>query len=569
MPRVIQTGYVCNMSAEDFWALRQDIGFDEHIAAVDKQNAEWLVNEPSVDAEGNGQIRRTTRLTYKENPIPKSVRGMVGDGDFSFKVTSTLWTHLFDEAHPMAFKTGLPVFSDRISIEGIQWCEPISATQCKLCARVNVSVKVTGLSSQIEKTIEKGSKDAYAALPGHAEAYVAKLRAQGKQPPTLRKAEPPAAAEPEEAAPTPAGREADEDPVATGEMDDGAEPTGADASDGLAAEEAAESPAEDEGLDDEAIETAAPPLSLRERTFRLRESLRRAEVLLAAEERRELQEAREALAQERRRNAELEQELTVERLKAQVLEMLIHQLQGKAPTALAPIAPPTPLAAPPPPLAPPPQPPTPAPAIAPAPATPPPPQPTPPPPAAPVAAQSAASSTLPDTPPVAPIAAPVAAPAQPDAPVPAAQPAEATEAVVAQSPAMDESTAVAMRGVLADIDGGAYAAEALCGHIVFGGACLLATEERLLLLKSGTLALQWQVPLRRIKDVQMQADKGRVLLLLLPEEGGGLFGGNLSRVIDCTSQKGGSRAALSLVFTTVQEQRALFSQRCDTRRSYR
>ena len=115
----------------------------------------------------------------------------------------------------------------------------------------------------------------------------------------------------------------------------------------------------------------------------------------------------------------------------------------------------------------------------------------------------------------------------------------------------------------------------LCGRIVFGGACLLATEERLLLLKTGTLALQWQAPLRRIRDVQQQPDKGRVLLLLLPEDGkdgGGLFGGNLSRVIDCNGQKGGgrtngSKAALSLVFSTVQEQRAGFAERCETRRS--
>ena len=554
MPRVIQTGYVCNMAAEDFWALRQDVGFDEHIAAVDKQTAEWLSNEPFVDAEGNGQVRRTTRLAYKENPIPKSVRSMVGDGEFAFKVTSSMWTHLYDEAHPMSFKTGLPVFSDRISIEGIQWCEPISATQCKLCARVNVSVKVTGLSGQIEKTIEKGSKDAYAALPGHAESYVAKLRAQGKQPPTLRKAEPPAAAEPEEAgpapAPTPVGGEEDEEPMATGgEMNGGDEPTGA-----AAEEEAAESPGEDEWLD---AETAGPPLSLRERTFRLRENLRRAEVLLAAEERCELHEARKALAQERRRSTELEQELTVERLKAQVLEMLINQMQGKAPPTAPtapPIAPPTPPAAPPPPLLPPPQPPTPTPAVAPA------PPPTPPPPAAPVAAQSPLTDRQIEK------SAVRAAPAQP------AEAAAEIVAAAAEPPlAMDESTAVAMRGVLADVDGGAYAAEALCGHIVFGGACLLATEERLLLLKSGTLALQWQVPLRRIKDVQMQADKGCVLILLLPTEDDRLFGGgNLRRAINCVAgQKGGSKAALSLVFSTVQEQRALFSERCENRRSWR
>lgn len=165
------------MSAEEFWGLRVDLGFDKYLAAVEKQNAEWQLNDEFRDAEGNRQLRRTAKLIYKENPVPKSVRSMVGDGDFMFTVQSTFWPDLCDEAHPMAFKTILPFFSDRISIEGLQWAEPVSATQCRMCARVDIKVRVTGISSQVEKAIEKGCKDAYAALPKHAEAYVALKRA--------------------------------------------------------------------------------------------------------------------------------------------------------------------------------------------------------------------------------------------------------------------------------------------------------------------------------------------------------------------------------------------------------
>ena len=157
--------------------MRVDLGFDKYLAAVEKQNAEWQLNDEFKDADGNRQIRRTTKLIYKENPVPRSVRSMVGDGEFSFTVSSTFWPDLFDEAHPMAFKTELPFFADRISIEGLHWVEPVSATQCKLCARVDIKVRVTGISSQVEKAIEKGCKEAYAALPKHAEAYVALGRA--------------------------------------------------------------------------------------------------------------------------------------------------------------------------------------------------------------------------------------------------------------------------------------------------------------------------------------------------------------------------------------------------------
>ena len=102
------------MSAEEFWSLRCDLGFDKYLAAVEKQNAEWQLNDEFRDAEGNRQLRRTAKLIYKENPVPKSVRSMVGDGDFMFTVQSTFWPDLCDEAHPMAFKTILPFFSDSI-----------------------------------------------------------------------------------------------------------------------------------------------------------------------------------------------------------------------------------------------------------------------------------------------------------------------------------------------------------------------------------------------------------------------------------------------------------------------
>ena len=108
MPRQIECKHLCEMSVEEFWALRLDVGFDKHIAEEGKQNCDWSLNEEFKDAEGNRQIRRTAKTTYKENPVPKSVRNMVGDGEFAFTVRSTFWPELFDEARLAAPRARLP-----------------------------------------------------------------------------------------------------------------------------------------------------------------------------------------------------------------------------------------------------------------------------------------------------------------------------------------------------------------------------------------------------------------------------------------------------------------------------
>ena len=58
----------------------------------------------------------------KENPVPKSVRSMVGSGDdFSYRVHYRFHRDAFDEAHPFRYTTEFPVLSERIKVEGRQW----------------------------------------------------------------------------------------------------------------------------------------------------------------------------------------------------------------------------------------------------------------------------------------------------------------------------------------------------------------------------------------------------------------------------------------------------------------
>jgi hypothetical protein len=125
----------CDLSAEQFWALRADVNWDNSIAEYDGQvfNLNWVKDE--VDAEGNPMVSREVRLTFRENPVPKALRGMLKDPDFAFLVRSSWRTRCWDEAHAMDLETILPVFSDRVSIKARQWAEPISDRQCKVRRR--------------------------------------------------------------------------------------------------------------------------------------------------------------------------------------------------------------------------------------------------------------------------------------------------------------------------------------------------------------------------------------------------------------------------------------------------
>eukprot|EP00966_Prymnesium_polylepis_P147308 3402726-Prymnesium_polylepis.1 len=111
-------------------------------------------------------IDRDIKLTFKSNPVPKQLRNMLKDPDFAFNVTSCWHKTLYDEGHPYIYSIQLPVFSDRISVNGKQWAEPISPTSCMLCVRVQLSVtRLPGISTQVAKGIESGMQSAYKLLP--------------------------------------------------------------------------------------------------------------------------------------------------------------------------------------------------------------------------------------------------------------------------------------------------------------------------------------------------------------------------------------------------------------------
>ena len=95
MVRAIETASVCDCSAEVFWQLRMDVGFDEYLAKLEKQH--FKVLSLSEEAEhGEVVVDRTTSIAYQENPIPSSLRGVLGK-EFSFTIKGRWHRDLYDK----------------------------------------------------------------------------------------------------------------------------------------------------------------------------------------------------------------------------------------------------------------------------------------------------------------------------------------------------------------------------------------------------------------------------------------------------------------------------------------
>ena len=135
------------MSAEAFWALRMDRSFDEYCARLDKQVFHPEADNLSEDSEGLVFVQQRCRLQMKENPVPKSVRGMLGSGDdFSYRVhysfhrdRSTAYKcPWLAAAHAAAHRSGSPPALSRAALwaRGAAWLPKRGVGVALLPARV-------------------------------------------------------------------------------------------------------------------------------------------------------------------------------------------------------------------------------------------------------------------------------------------------------------------------------------------------------------------------------------------------------------------------------------------------
>ena len=131
MVRLFETETLCDCSAEQFWQLRTDLEFDRYLARIEKQTFK-LVSLEEATEEGKLVISRTSHIVYEENPIPSSLRGIMGKAPFAFTISGKWHRDLYDEEHGLTFTSTPSVLADRISVAGRQWVESISPTQCKV-----------------------------------------------------------------------------------------------------------------------------------------------------------------------------------------------------------------------------------------------------------------------------------------------------------------------------------------------------------------------------------------------------------------------------------------------------
>ena len=95
--------------------------------------------------------------------------------------------------------------------------------------------------------------------------------------------------------------------------------------------------------------------------------------------------------------------------------------------------------------------------------------------------------------------------------------------------------------------------QVLLEHVGLGPCTVLCTEARVLYVRTGTWEQHWQVPLGRLRGVELQPERTRVLLQLFAEGKLPLFG-TPSRAIECSNA-----TAMQLVYSAIQHIRALYS----------
>lgn len=75
------TVHVVKLPVMAYWTLTLDEEWQNYCAELEKNDREVIEQSEAPDVNGDIVCTRTTRLTARENPIPKSIRAITGVGD--------------------------------------------------------------------------------------------------------------------------------------------------------------------------------------------------------------------------------------------------------------------------------------------------------------------------------------------------------------------------------------------------------------------------------------------------------------------------------------------------------
>lgn len=168
--------YDCAVPPAECWSLRDDDGFEQYSAG--REGNTFKTTSRTVDEEG--VVTRVASVTAEKNPIPSSLRKMLGCVDgFTFVITEKWHPDRFDAANPMTFVTTPAVFPDRIFVNGSQWVEPnVKTGGSTLFYSLTVKVKnMNAVGPALARGISSGTFAAYKATPARASEFIALRRA--------------------------------------------------------------------------------------------------------------------------------------------------------------------------------------------------------------------------------------------------------------------------------------------------------------------------------------------------------------------------------------------------------
>ncbi len=106
---------------------------------------QWEVSE---FRETETAIDRTVNVTPKVDDIPGAIKSLIGD-NLGYREVGT-----FDKKRKRYTVNVVPsVMADKITVRGETWVEPLGPTRCRRIFEVQVSAKMFGVGSIIEKRI--------------------------------------------------------------------------------------------------------------------------------------------------------------------------------------------------------------------------------------------------------------------------------------------------------------------------------------------------------------------------------------------------------------------------------
>lgn len=165
------------ISAAEYWALKDDPNWAAFQDA--QEGTERTVLLDKTDADGTRTVR--AQVTASENPIPQSLRRMLGCGEsFSFTVTESWLPNKWGKKNAAVFATEPAVLSSKIKVGGSHWVSESSDApgRCTLHFQLDVQVRVMGVGDKLAKGILSGTVGSYAQIPTRVTEFIATRAAE-------------------------------------------------------------------------------------------------------------------------------------------------------------------------------------------------------------------------------------------------------------------------------------------------------------------------------------------------------------------------------------------------------